>query len=336
MALHHLKCRHGRDAIRRRRIVAAIGSGTEADADACRQVGRLIAELGCDLLTGAGRGTMEAVARAFCERRDEVGSTGLSVGIVPGEIDAGGSYATRPGYPNPWVELAVFTHLPLSGPHGTDLRSRNHINVLSADAIVALPGGPGTRSEIDLARRYGVPLIAFGGAASADVEHASTIEHVRGYLLERLQPGSTHNPAGPGSATSPSRPLQGCQRQGDSVSPTDICHRPLSPMPARKPSDCTDLSQVRQEIDRVDTALVDLIAERFGYVERAWQLKLEAGQEASVPWRNQQVIDKVRAHAAGRNVPPALCEALWRQMIGWFIQYEEEKLRDRLESKQRG
>jgi isochorismate pyruvate lyase len=68
-------------------------------------------------------------------------------------------------------------------------------------------------------------------------------------------------------------------------------------------------------------------------VERAWQLKLEARQEANVPWRNQQVIDKVRARAQDRGVPPDLCEALWRQMIGWFIQYEEEKLRDRLESK---
>jgi isochorismate pyruvate lyase len=101
----------------------------------------------------------------------------------------------------------------------------------------------------------------------------------------------------------------------------------------RKPADCADLDQVRQEIDRVDTALVGLIAERLGYVERAWQIKLEAGQEANVPWRNQQVIDKVRARAAEAGVPPDLCEALWRQMIGWFIQYEEEKLRDRLEAK---
>jgi isochorismate pyruvate lyase len=103
-------------------------------------------------------------------------------------------------------------------------------------------------------------------------------------------------------------------------------------MPPRKPSDCADLAQVREQIDRVDTALVGLIAERFGYVERAWQLKLEARQEASVPWRNQQVIDKVRARAAEMGVSPDLCEALWRQMIGWFIQYEEEKLRDRIEA----
>jgi isochorismate pyruvate lyase len=99
----------------------------------------------------------------------------------------------------------------------------------------------------------------------------------------------------------------------------------------RKPADCADLSQVRREIDRIDAALVGLIAERFGYVERAWQIKLDAGEEANVPWRNQDVIDKVRARAAEASVSPDLCEALWRQMIGWFIQYEEERLRDPVE-----
>ena len=106
-------------------------------------------------------------------------------------------------------------------------------------------------------------------------------------------------------------------------------------MAPRPPAQCRDMSEVRVEIDRVDSGLVDLIAERFGYVERAWQLKLEARQEANVPWRNQQVIDKVRARAAEKGLPPDLVEALWRQMIGWFIQYEEEKLRDRIESKMR-
>ena len=50
----------------------------------------------------------------------------------------------------------------------------------------------------------------------------------------------------------------------------------------RKPPDCADLSEVRQEIDRIDAALVSLIGERLGYVERAWQIKLDAGQEAKL------------------------------------------------------
>jgi isochorismate pyruvate lyase len=97
-------------------------------------------------------------------------------------------------------------------------------------------------------------------------------------------------------------------------------------MAPRKASDCTDMEQVRGEIDRIDANLVDLIGERFTYVDRAWQLK-KSPAEARVPWRIQQVIDKVRARAAANELPPELVEALWRQMIGWFIQYEEEKLR---------
>lgn len=95
------------------------------------------------------------------------------------------------------------------------------------------------------------------------------------------------------------------------------------------------MSDVRAEIDRIDAALVDLIAERFHYVERAWQIKLGQGEEMNVPWRNQQVIDKVRARAVDKGVSADLCEALWRQMIGWFVQYEEERLHGQLEAKAR-
>jgi isochorismate pyruvate lyase len=96
-------------------------------------------------------------------------------------------------------------------------------------------------------------------------------------------------------------------------------------MAPRKAEDCASMDQVRTEIDRVDDALLDLVAERFTYVDRAWQLKSNPA-EATVPWRIRQVIDKVEARAKERGLPPELAVALWRQMIGWFIQYEEEKL----------
>ncbi|MEO1043248.1 MAG: chorismate mutase [Pseudomonadota bacterium] len=95
-----------------------------------------------------------------------------------------------------------------------------------------------------------------------------------------------------------------------------------------KASDCQDMSDVRTEIDRLDAALVDLLAERWTYVDRAWQLK-RSPEEATVPWRIQAVIDQVRARADEKGLPPSLAEALWRQIIGWGIQYEEEKLKER-------
>ena len=95
-----------------------------------------------------------------------------------------------------------------------------------------------------------------------------------------------------------------------------------------KAQDCKTMDDVRAEIDRLDTALVELLGERFTYVDRAWQLKNNP-EEATVPWRIQQVIDRVRAKAEAEGVPPDLCEALWRQMFGWFIQYEEDQLKDK-------
>ncbi len=94
----------------------------------------------------------------------------------------------------------------------------------------------------------------------------------------------------------------------------------------KSPQACANMDEVRVEIDRLDDALVDLLAERWGYVDRAWQLK-DKPEEATVPWRIQQVIDRVRARGEEKNLPGALTEALWRQLIGWGIQYEEEKLR---------
>ena len=96
-------------------------------------------------------------------------------------------------------------------------------------------------------------------------------------------------------------------------------------MTPRKAQDCSNMDEVRVEIDRIDRALVDLVAERFSYVDRAWQLK-SSPDEAVVPWRIQQVIDKVKEQAGEKGLPPELVESIWRQMIGWFIQYEEEKL----------
>ena len=98
-------------------------------------------------------------------------------------------------------------------------------------------------------------------------------------------------------------------------------------MTSRKPQDCTDMDEVRVEIDRIDEALVELVAERFTYVDRAWQLK-NSPDEAVVPWRIQQVVDRVRTQAEQKGLPPELAESLWRQMIGWFIQYEEKQLEE--------
>jgi len=193
-----LKRRLDRFARRRRRVVAVVGSGTDADP-CCTELGRLIATLGFDLLTGAGGGVMEAVSRAFFETSPR---SGIVIGVVPAMVTPlerlerrGGAqpitYAPPPGYPNAWVELAIYTHLPARGREGTLPSSRNHINVLSADAIIALPGQEGTDAEVWLATEYGVPILAYGaygdrqGLGPHGIPLARSLDEVRSFLDRR-------------------------------------------------------------------------------------------------------------------------------------------------------
>lgn len=133
-----------------------MGSGASADAPRCTELGRWLGGEGVHLLTGGGRGVMAAVSRGFIEAPSRIG---LVLAVLPASAE--GSAEPPEGYPNPWVEVVIRTHLHKSGAEGTDTASRNHINVLSSDVVIALGGSRGTRSEVDLALRYGRPLVAY-------------------------------------------------------------------------------------------------------------------------------------------------------------------------------
>jgi predicted Rossmann-fold nucleotide-binding protein len=185
---------------RRLPVVGVMGSGRDADESRAEALGRLLAALGVHLLTGGGAGAMEAVSRAY---HAVPGRAGLVLGVLPGvgpHIATGAGPRVGdappeppPGYPNPWVEIAIRTHLPLSGERGTDPMSRNHVNVLSADAVVALAGSAGTASEVRLARTYKRPVIAFVAQRGDvpelpdDVPHATALHDVEAFLHKALR-----------------------------------------------------------------------------------------------------------------------------------------------------
>jgi predicted Rossmann-fold nucleotide-binding protein len=172
----------------RREIIGVLGSGREEHRAWVEPLARWIAQRGYHLLTGAGGGVMGAAAEAFVAVEERAG---LSLGIVPGAV-VDGTWRPKPGYPHAAVELPILTHLPLSGEQGTEPMSRNHLNVLTAHALVALPGGAGTLSEAVLALRYGKPLILFGppeafDAFPAQLERTQALERVCAFLQEALR-----------------------------------------------------------------------------------------------------------------------------------------------------
>lgn len=130
------------------RYVAVVGPG-EASADdlaVARQVGVLLGRAGAVVVTGGLGGVMSAA----CEGATSVG--GLTVGLLPGDDRAAA---------NPFVRVAVPTGLG---------EARNALVVRCADALVAVGSSWGTLSEVALACRRGVPVVALSGWQVLDVD----------------------------------------------------------------------------------------------------------------------------------------------------------------------
>ena len=129
---------------------------------------------------------MAAVSKSFY---DTPNRRGLVIGILPCDESLENP---KDGYPNQWVEIPVLTHLPLSGERGMEPMSRNHINILTSDVIVALPGDAGTLSEVRLAGCYERPVIAFVESDQEipglpnSVSISSSLEGVRTFVVTQL------------------------------------------------------------------------------------------------------------------------------------------------------
>lgn len=99
--------------------------------------------------------------------------------------------------------------------------------------------------------------------------------------------------------------------------------------PAYQPL-AADLAAVRREIDRIDEAVVRLLAERAMYVKDAARFKRDAFQ-VSAPARQEQVFARVRElaqrHAPGFNGGfeglPGVVDAAYRALVAGYIACEQ-------------
>ncbi len=94
---------------------------------------------------------------------------------------------------------------------------------------------------------------------------------------------------------------------------------------------CTTLMRVRDNIDRIDHAIVALIAERGKYVAEAGRFKPDPAA-VSAPARVDAIIVKVRADAEAQGLDPTVAERTYRAMIAAFEDYERAEWTRRQEA----
>ena len=131
--------------------VSVIGSGS-AHEPAAEEVGRLLAERGCTVVTGGGGEVMAAACRGA------KAAGGTTIGILPGE---------RRNDANPWVDHAVMTGIG---------HARNLAVAASGDVVIAVGGSWGTTAEIAFARRLGRPVVVLAspGLELPGIPHAAS------------------------------------------------------------------------------------------------------------------------------------------------------------------
>lgn len=95
------------------------------------------------------------------------------------------------------------------------------------------------------------------------------------------------------------------------------------------PEQCDTMADLRGQIDRIDRALLDLLAERARYIDRAIVLKPRENLPARTTDRVAQVIANVRKGAEDRNLDPDQIERIWTDLIETAIAHEAQMLGER-------
>ena len=147
--------------------ISVIGSGSQHEVRA-EDVGRLLAERGCTVVTGGLGEVMAAAARGAKM------AGGTTIGILPGESRADA---------NEWIDHAVVTGIG----HGRNLAVAG-----SGDAVIAIGGSWGTLAEIAFAMRLGRLVVILDPGWELDgVIRATTPEEAVELALSRVPEGGS-------------------------------------------------------------------------------------------------------------------------------------------------
>ena len=90
------------------------------------------------------------------------------------------------------------------------------------------------------------------------------------------------------------------------------------------PEQCSTMVEVRAGVDRLDEAIVRLIAERFRFMDAAARIKRDRDSVRDET-RKAEVIARVRAFAEREGVPPERIADVYEQLIENSIAYEFER-----------
>jgi len=93
----------------------------------------------------------------------------------------------------------------------------------------------------------------------------------------------------------------------------------------RLPSECQDITQVRNEIDNIDKVVIALLHDRFEYVKEVVKYKENTPESIEASDRRKAVLEARRKWAEQAGLDPDVIEDIYTRLIQYFID-EEKKI----------
>lgn len=94
---------------------------------------------------------------------------------------------------------------------------------------------------------------------------------------------------------------------------------------SKLPHECTNLTEVRNEIDRIDSDIIQLLATRFNYVREVVKYKKNTNESIEASDRRAAVIASRAQWAADKGLDADVIGRIYDILIDYFIQ-EEKKI----------
>lgn len=91
------------------------------------------------------------------------------------------------------------------------------------------------------------------------------------------------------------------------------------------PHECTNIAEVRNEIDNIDSEIINLLSTRFGYVREVVKYKEKTNSGIEATDRRTAVISSRREWAEEAGINPDVIESIYNTLIDYFI-VEEKKI----------
>ncbi|UOO88137.1 chorismate mutase [Vitreoscilla massiliensis] len=91
--------------------------------------------------------------------------------------------------------------------------------------------------------------------------------------------------------------------------------------------ECQTLAQVRDEIDQLNSGILQLLAQRQHYVARAAELKTDVSAVLA-PERRAAILQQVAQEAAALGMSSEVAVAVFTAMIDAFIAWETKQFKD--------